>query len=45
MEIFRGQNLIQFTERLKTDEDCEIYLSEIKWETGFVCRKWGHTKY
>lgn len=45
MEIFRGQNLIQFAERFKTDEDCLIYLSEIKWESGYVCRKCGHTKY
>jgi transposase-like protein len=45
MEIFRGQNLLQFAERFKTDEDCIIYLSEIKWESGYVCRKCGHTKY
>jgi transposase-like protein len=45
MEIFRGQNLLQFAERFKTDEDCLIYLSEIKWESGYVCRKCGHTKY
>jgi transposase-like protein len=45
MEIFRGQNLLQFAERFKTDEDCAIYLSEIKWENGYVCRKCGHTKY
>jgi len=45
MEIFRGQNLIQFAERFKTDEDCIIYLSGIKWENGYSCRKCGHTKY
>ena len=45
MEIYSGQNLIQFAERFKTDEDCLIYLSEIKWESGYVCRKCGHTKY
>jgi len=45
MEIFKGQNLIQFAERFKSDEDCKIYLSEIKWENGFVCRKCVHTKY
>ncbi len=37
MEIFKGQNLIQFAERFKSDEDCKIYLSEIKWKNGFVC--------
>jgi len=45
MRIFKGQNLLQFAEQFKTDEDCIIYLSEIKWENGYVCRKCGHTKY
>lgn len=45
MEIFRGQNLIQFAERFKTDEDCIMYLSEIKWENGYTCRKCGRSKY
>jgi transposase-like protein len=44
MEIFRGQNLLEFAERFKTDEDCIVYLSQIKWEKGYVCRKCGHTK-
>ena len=44
MEIFRGQNLIEFAERFKTDEDCKKYLSEIKWTERYVCRKCGHTK-
>jgi len=45
MEIFKGQNLLEFAERFKTDEDCKKYLSEIKWESGYKCRKCGHTKY
>ena len=44
MEIFKGQNLIEFAERFKTDEDCKKYLSEIKWAEHYVCRKCGHTK-
>ena len=44
MEIFRGQNLIEFAERFKTDEDCKKYLSEIKWTEHYVCRKCEHTK-
>ena len=44
MDIFRGQNLIEFAERFKTDEDCKKYLSEIKWTEHYVCRKCGHTK-
>jgi transposase-like protein len=44
MNIFKGQNLIEFAERFKTDEDCKKYLSELKWENGYSCRKCGHKK-
>ena len=44
MEIFKGQNLIEFAERFKTDQDCREYLSNIKWSEGYVCRKCNHTK-
>ena len=45
MELFKGQSLLEFTERFKTDLDCEEYLASIKWEKGYCCRKYGHTKY
>ena len=45
MELFKGQSLLEFTERFKTDLDCEEYLASIKWEKGYCCRKCGHTKY
>ena len=45
MELFNGQSLLEFTERFKTDLDCEEYLASIKWEDGYCCRKCGHTKY
>jgi len=44
MEIFTGQNILEFAERFKTDMDCKQYLSEIKWNKGYACRKCGHTK-
>ena len=44
MEIFKGQNLIEFAERFKTDLDCKQYLSDIKWSKEYICRKCGHTK-
>lgn len=44
MNIFKGQNLIEFAERFKTDEDCKKYLSELKWDKRYICRKCGHTK-
>ena len=45
MNIFRGQNLLAFTARFKTDEDCKEYLSEIKWQEGYGCRKCGNKTY
>ena len=42
MELFKGQSLLEFTERFKTDLDCEEYLASIKWEKGYCCRKCGH---
>lgn len=43
MDIFQGQNLLEFSESFKTDEDCKLYLSKIKWEDDYVCRKCKHT--
>jgi transposase-like protein len=42
MELFKGQNLLEFAERFKTDEICKEYLAEIKWQSGFKCVKCGH---
>lgn len=44
MEIFKGQNLIEFAGRFKTDQDCREYLSNIKWSEQYICRKCNHTK-
>jgi len=45
MNIFKGQNLLEFSDRFKSDEDCKEYLSGIKWNDGFECYKCGHKKY
>jgi hypothetical protein len=44
MELFQGQNLLEFAERFKTDLDCKEYLSEMKWKDACVCVKCGHKK-
>lgn len=41
MDIFTGQNLLEFADRFKTNEDCKVYLAEIKWKDGFNCVKCG----
>lgn len=44
-EKFTGVNSIKFNKRFKDDIDCYEYLSLIKWEGGFVCRKCNYDKY
>ena len=44
MDIFEGQNLLEFSERFKNDKNCKEYLSKIKWSSGYKCRKCGHTR-
>lgn len=42
MDIFKGQNLLEFSDRFKTDLDCKEYLSGIKWRDSFKCVKCNH---
>ncbi len=42
MNIFKGQNLLESSERFPTDLDCKKYLSEIKWNDSFKCVQCGH---
>jgi len=44
-EKFIGVNSITFNKRFKEDADCYEYLSLIKWENGFVCRKCNYDKH
>lgn len=42
---FIGVNSIKFHRQFQADEDCYRYLSEMKWSTGYQCKKCGHSKY
>ena len=42
MDIFKGQNIVEFGRRFQSDLDCKKYLSEVKWSSGYSCRKCGH---
>lgn len=42
MDIFKGQNIIEFTGRFQSDLDCKKYLAGLKWSAGYTCRKCGH---
>lgn len=43
MNLFQGQDLLEFAGRFKTDNDCQEYLSHFKWKDGFTCVKCGNT--
>lgn len=42
---FMGVNSILFHQRFKTDDDCLEYISGIKWEHGFECKRCENNKY
>lgn len=42
MELYKGQNLLDFAERFKSNEDCKEYLAYMKWDNGYKCLKCGH---
>jgi transposase-like protein len=42
MDLFKGQNALEFADRFRTDADCLEYLAEIKWHEGYRCVKCGH---
>jgi len=42
---FTGVNSITFNRQFKNDNDCYEYLSSVKWEDGYICRKCGNDKY
>jgi len=44
-EKYTGVKSIEFNKYFQTDEDCYRYLSDIKWENGYICKKCGHLKY
>jgi transposase-like protein len=44
-EKFTGMNSIKFNRYFQTDADCYKYLSEIKWQSGYLCAKCGHNKH
>lgn len=42
---FVGVNSITFNRTFKTDEDCLKYLSFLKWENGYSCKRCANDKY
>jgi hypothetical protein len=44
-DIFTGVNSINFHRKFKTDADCLHYISEIKWEEGYACKRCKSAKF
>lgn len=44
-EKFTGVDSIKFYQKFQTDEDCLAYISSIKWEEGYACKKCQNDKY
>ena len=45
MDIFKGENFVNFIEKFHDDMTCKAYLSEIKWSDTYRCKKCNHTKF
>lgn len=43
--IFAGVKTLDFTQRFKTESDCFEYISFIKWEEGYTCKKCNHPSF
>lgn len=41
MDIFKGMELLEFTDKFNNDESCKAYLAHHKWSNGFICPKCG----
>lgn len=44
-DSFVGVNSIKFNQRFKTEDDCREYLADIKWESGYECKRCGSDKF
>lgn len=42
MDIFKGQNLLEFSDWFKTDEYCKEYLAALKHKNSYNCLKCNH---
>jgi hypothetical protein len=45
MNIFKGQNLPEFAEQFKTDENCKEYLTQIRRQEDYSNLKYSNKTY
>ena len=44
-KMFEGVSIFDFSNKFTNCEGCKDYLSDIKWSSGYKCRRCGHVKY
>lgn len=44
MDVFKGENILNFAKEFPDDDCCKAYLAQMKWGDGFTCPKCGHNK-
>ena len=44
MDVFKGENILDFAKEFPDDDSCKAYLAQIKWGDGFTYTKCGHNK-
>lgn len=43
--MFKGLNILEFTERFSTNDKCAEYLADLKWESGYQCGNCSYKHY
>lgn len=43
--IYKGENILDFTNRFNDDQKCLEYIAQEKWKDSFVCKHCGHQHY
>jgi transposase-like protein len=42
--MFKGMSVYAFRREFQSEEDCKLYLFNLKWSSGYCCRKCANTK-
>jgi len=42
---YQSLSLFEFQERFPDEDHCMKYLSELKWQNGFICKKCNYNEY
>lgn len=45
MERYKGKDILSFSDRFSSDEICYQYLSDLKWGSGYSCKRCEHKAY